>query len=328
MAREKLGAEEKVKRGTARTIASLTTLVVGLGVLAVWAATGYYELDPGKAAVILRFGQLRTVVTHPGPKLHLPPPIESHHVVDVQEIRREEFGAAVAEEGSKPPGDLGEAAIQTKDNNIVHLEFAVQYRFAEAFDARFRVAEPREMLRDAAQAAVREVVGRTGIDAVIAEGKDAVASESRQLLQRFLDGYEAGIEVTRVQLLEVQPPRQVRDSFDDVIAAAQDRDRKVQEARGYENEVLPQARGQSREMISKASAYKEATVAEAKGETARFLAVLTEYRKAPEVTRQRLYLETMEEVLPHVEKILIEPGTTGGVLPYLPLGGAKPGSTQ
>ena len=173
---------------------------------------------------------------------------------------------APAAAGADPPPELGEAAIQTKDNNIVHLEFAVQYRIVEAFDARFRVAEPREMLRDAAQAAVREVVGRTGIDAVIAEGKDAVASESRELLQGFLNDYEAGIEVTRVQLLEVQPPRQVRDSFDDVIAAAQDRDRKVQEARGYENEVLPQARGQARELISKASAYREESVAEAKGD--------------------------------------------------------------
>jgi membrane protease subunit HflK len=324
---EKLGADEKVKRGTKRTLAGLTVLIVGLAVLGAWGATGYYALDPGKAAVILRFGQLRTVVTQPGPKLHLPPPIESHHIVDVEEIRREEFGAPPAA-GAEPPQELGEAAIQTKDNNIVHLEFAVQYRIVEAFDARFRVAEPREMLRDAAQAAVREVVGRTGIDAVIAEGKDAVASESRELLQGFLDDYEAGIEVTRVQLLEVQPPREVQDSFDDVIAAAQDRDRKVQEARGYENEVLPQARGQAREMLSKASAYREETVAAAKGETTRFLSVLTEYRKAPEVTRQRLYLETMEQVLPEVEKILIEPGTTSGVLPYLPLGGAKMGNAQ
>ncbi len=322
MPAEKLGADEKVKRGTARTLASLTILFAASLVLVVWGATGYYALDPGKAAVILRFGELRTVVAQPGPKLHLPPPIESHYIVDVEEILREEFGAP-ASAGADPPTELGEAAIQTKDNNIVHLEFAVQYRIIDAFDARFRVAEPREMLRDAAQAAVREVVGRTGIDAVIAEGKDAVVSESRELLQRFLDEYEAGIEVTRVQLLEVQPPGPVSDAFDDVIAAAQDRDRKVQEARGYENEVLPQARGQAREMLSKAAAYKETTVAEARGETVRFLAVLAEYRKAPEVTRQRLYIETMEEVLPHVEKILIEPGTTGGVVPYLPLGRAR-----
>jgi membrane protease subunit HflK len=318
MAEEKLPTDEKVRRGAARTVANLTIVGLALAVLVVWAATGYYELEPGKAAVILRFGELRTVITHPGPKVHLPPPIESHHIVDVEEIHREEFGAPAAAGGD--PASLGEAAIQTKDNNIVHLEFAVQYRVADAYNARFRVAEPREMLRDAAQAAVREVVGRTGIDAVIAEGKDAVASESRELLQRFLDDYEAGIEVTRVQLLEVQPPREVRDAFDDVIAAAQDRDRKVQEALGYENEVLPQARGKAREMVSQASAYKEAKVSEARGEAARFLAVLTEYRKAPEVTRQRLYLETMEEILPDVEKILIEPGTTAGVLPYLPLG--------
>jgi membrane protease subunit HflK len=324
---EKLPAEERVRRGVARTLLNATSVLVALAILVVWGATGYYELAPGKAAVILRFGELRGVQTTPGPKLHLPPPLESHYVVDVEEIQREGFGAP-AEPGAELAGQaLAEAAIQTRENNIVHLEFEVRYRMRDAFESRFRVAEGRAILRDAAQAAVREVVGRTPIDDVLSEGRGAVATESRELLQVMVDSYETGIEVTGVQLQDVQPPPAVRDAFDDVIAAAQDRDRKIQEARGYENEVLPTARAEARELEAAAAGYKEATVAEAKGEAARFLAVLTEYRKAPGVTRQRLYLETMEEVLPEVEKILIEPGSN--VLPYLPLGrGSVQGGQQ
>lgn len=313
---EKLPADERVRRGVARTLLNTATVLVALGLLAVWAATGYYELDPGKAAVILRFGRLDRVQTTPGPKLHLPPPLEAHYVVDVAEIHREEFGKPASVGAAM---ELAEAAIQTKDNNIVYLEFAVQYRVRDAFEARFRVADRRPLLRDAAQAAVREVVGRTSIDEVLSERRGEVADESRERLQGFLEDYEAGIEVTRVQLLEVQPPPQVSDAFDDVVAAAQDRDRKIQEARGYENEVLPRARAEARELEAQAAAYQEAHVTEAKGEAARFLSVLEEYRKAPSVTRQRLYLEAMEEVLPEVEVILVEPGV-GPVLPYLPLG--------
>jgi membrane protease subunit HflK len=179
------------------------------------------------------------------------------------------------------------------------------------------VAERREILRDAAQAAVREAVGRTSIDGVLSEGRGEVEAETLELLQTLLDRYQAGIEVTSVQLQEVQPPPPVRQAFDDVIAAAQDRDRQIQEARGYENEVVPRARGQAAEIESQADGYREAKVAEAKGEAARFEAVLVEYQRAPLVTRQRLYLEAMEDVLPKVQKLVVEPGTAT-VLPYLP----------
>jgi membrane protease subunit HflK len=180
------------------------------------------------------------------------------------------------------------------------------------------------------------VVGRTSIDGVLSEGRGAVEQETLDLLQKMLDHYEAGVEVTSVQLQEVQPPPPVREAFDDVIAAAQDRDRQtlktnerpsiirqIQEARGYENEMVPRARGEAAELESQAEGYKEATVSEAKGEAARFEALLVEYQRAPEVTRQRLYLEAMEEVLPKVQKLIIEPGTAT-LLPYLPLAPQPP----
>jgi membrane protease subunit HflK len=181
------------------------------------------------------------------------------------------------------------------------------------------VADPRNTLRDTGQAAIREVIGRTTIDGVLSEQRGEVERETEQLLQEILDRYESGLLVKGVQLLDAQPPPEVRDAFDDVIAAAQDRSRKINEAEGYANEVLPQARAESAELRQAAGAYRDAKIAESTGEAARFTALLVEYQKAPEVTRKRLYLETMEEVLPEVEKVIIEPGTAN-VLPYFPIG--------
>jgi membrane protease subunit HflK len=314
---EPLSADARVRRGAARTALNAVTVLVALVVLGAWAYTGFYQLEPGQAAIILNFGALDRVETEPGLRWHLPPPLASHELLAVDTLEREDFGGGDAAETLSGPG-LEEAAMQTRDNNIVHLGFVVQYRMGDPVEARFRVAERREILRDAAQAAVREVVGRTSIDGVLSEGRGAVEQETLDLLQRMLDYYEAGVELTSIQLQEVQPPPPVRQAFDDVIAAAQDRERQIQESRGYENEVLPRARGEAAELESQAEGYREAKVSEARGEAARFEAVLVEYQRAPEVTRQRLYLEAMEEVLPRVQKLIIEPGTTT-LLPYLPL---------
>jgi modulator of FtsH protease HflK len=314
---EPVSADERVRRSAARTALNAVTVLVALAVLAAWAYTGLYQLEPGQAAIILNFGKLGRVETEPGLRWHLPPPIASHEFVAVDTLEREDFGGAADATDPVSGPDLEEAAMQTRDNNIVYLGFVVQYRIGDPVEARFRVAERREILRDAAQAAVREVVGRTSIDGVLSEGRGSVEDETLEALQQLLDHYEAGIEVTSVQLQEVQPPPAVRAAFDDVIAAAQDRDRQIQESRGYENEVVPRARGEAAELESQADGYREATVAVAKGEAARFEAILVEYQRAPEVTRQRLYLETMEEVLPRVQKVIIEPGT-GTLLPYLP----------
>lgn len=319
---EPISADARVRRGAARSALNAITVLVALAVLGAWAYTGLYQLEPGQEAIILRFGAYDRIETDPGLRWHLPPPLASHEILAVDTLEREDFGGADAETLSGP--GLEEAAMQTRDNNIVHLGFVVQYKVGDAVEARFRVAERREILRDAAQAAIREVVGRTSIDGVLSEGRGAVEQETLDLLQKMLNHYQAGVEVTSIQLQEVQPPPPVRQAFDDVIAAAQDRDRHIQEARGYENEVVPRARGEAAELESQADGYREAKVSVARGEAARFEAVLVEYQRAPEVTRQRLYLEAMEEVLPKVQKLVIEPGTAT-LLPFLP-GAMQPGA--
>lgn len=316
---ENVPIEEGVRRSVRRTVANVLTVVVSLGILGAWAWFGIYQLDPGQAAVILRLGKYSRTEPEPGLRWHLPPPLESHEIVNVAAIEREEFAGTTPEPPSDAAGPRGGAAMQTSDNNIVNVSFLVQYKVKDAFQARYRVAQPRAALRDAAQAAMREVVGQHTIDGVISEQRGEVASKTEEILQEILDRYETGLAVVAVQLQDAQPPAAVRAAFDDVIAAAQDRSRAVNEAEGYANEVLPKARGEAAALRQEAQGYRDAKIAAAEGEAKRFEALLVEYQKAPEVTRERLYLETMEQILPQVEKVIIEPGTTN-VLPYLPLG--------
>jgi membrane protease subunit HflK len=229
--------------------------------------------------------------------------------------QRREFGSTEATEGDA----LAETAMQTGDNNIVLVEFVVQYRVGDPFRNRYRVTESRALLEEAAQAAMREVVGRNTIDGVLSERKGIVASEAAERLQELLDSYEAGITITDIELQDAQAPDAVRQAFSDVIAANQDRNRAVNEAEAHANEVVPRARGEASELLASAQAYRDEKIAVATGEANRFVALLTEYEKAPAITRKRLYLETMEQVLPETEKLIVEPGTAT-VLPYLPLG--------
>lgn len=319
MARGDGSTEESVRRGVGRTVAGFALVLVVVGLLGAWAWWGgmLYRLNPGQAAVILRFGSFAYTEAREGLRWNLPYPIETREIVNVGQRYREEFGAP-AEEAQGDPLAMGEASMQTGDNNIVHLEFAVQYKVDDPFKAKYRVAELQKMLRDGAQAAMREVVGRHTIDGVLSEERGEVEAQALELLQSILDRYDTGLFVSEVQLQDVQPPAAVADAFDDVIAAAQDRSRAINEAQGYANEVLPRARAEAAEIVEQAAGYREATVAEARGEAERFLSVMEEYRKAPAITRQRMYLETMEAVLPEVETILVEPGV--GPVPYLPLG--------
>jgi len=223
------------------------------------------------------------------------------------------------EEGATSKEAIQEASMQTQDNAIVRLSFVVQYRFRDAFLSRYSLQDPDAILRDAAQASIREVVGRMTIEDVLSERRDDVASETARILQKTIDAYDAGVYITEVQLQEVQPPEEVRQAFDDVVAASQDANRAVNEAEGYSNELLPKARGEAAEIVAAASGYRDAKIAEAQGEAERFLAIEREYRRAPEITRRRIYLETMETVLPNVETVVVEEGTAQ-VLPYLPIG--------
>jgi membrane protease subunit HflK len=320
---EKLSVDERVDRSVRRTLATGLLVAAIVALLTGWAALGAFTLEPGQSAVLLRFGRYLDTIDQPGFHLVLPPPIVVRAVVNVSEVEREDFGFRAAEGETPDRAKLLESSMQTSDNNIVRLNFAVQYRINDAFAARFRLANPVEVLRDAAQAAVREVVGRMSIDEVLSEGRGEVKIEAKRVLQETLDSYGAGLEIQDVQLQEVQPPAEVRDAFDDVLAAVQDANRAVNEAQGYSNELIPGARAEAAELIASAEGYKVAEVAEATGEAERFRAIAAEYARSPRVTRTRLYLETMEEILPAVEKIIIEPGTAS-VLPYL-LSGRPPG---
>jgi membrane protease subunit HflK len=304
----------------ARTLRSGLFILIAFGVLGAWFALGAFTLRPGQAAVLLRFGQHAGTITDAGFHLTLPPPIVLRTIVNVGEVRNEDFGRA------KDPKDvqdaeraLHEASMQTSDNNIVLVSFSVQFTIKDAFAARYRLADPVSVVRDAAQAAMREEVGRMNVDGVLREHRDELVSGTATVLQDMLDAYDAGIDIQGVQLIDAQAPEAVRAAFADVVAANQDASRLVNEAEGYRNEVLPRSRAEAAELTAQAEAHRESVVAEATGEATRFLAIAAEYRKAPAVTEKRLYLETMEQVLPKVEKVIIEKGTTS-VVPYLPLG--------
>jgi membrane protease subunit HflK len=312
-------AEERVQRSVRRTLGSWALALLLLAGIGAWAWQGAFTLKPGEAAVLLLLGRHYETVTRSGFHWRLPEPLVQRTVANMTELRNEDFGFRSRETGEAPIEKLHEAIMQTRDNNIVRVSFTVQYTVKDPFDARFRLADTSSVVRDSAQAAMREVVGRTTVDGVLREKKALVTAEAERLLQDILDSYASGLQVTEVQLQDVQPPAEVRAAFDDVVAANQDASRLVNEAEGHRNEVLPRARGEAAETLAQAEAYRESKIAEATGAAERFRAIAVEYRKAPDVTRTRLYLETMEQVLPKVEKVIVEPGVTQ-IVPYLPLG--------
>jgi membrane protease subunit HflK len=314
-----LSAEERVRRSVRRTLGNWTFVLLLLAGLGAWAWQGAFTLKPGEAAVLLLLGRHHETITVEGFHWRLPEPLLSRTVVNMTELRNEDFGFRGRETPETPLEKLHEASMQTRDNNIVRLSFTVQYTVKDPFDARFRLRDAASVVRDAAQAAMREVVGRTTVDGVLRDQKALVTTEAERLLQQILDSYASGLEVTEVQLQDVQPPAQVRAAFDDVVAANQDASRLVNEAEGHRNEVLPKARAEAAEILAQAQAYRETEVAAATGAAQRFRAIASEFRKAPEVTRTRLYLETMEQVLPKVDKVIVERGAAQ-IVPYLPLG--------
>ncbi len=324
---EGLTADEKVQRSVRRTLRRTVTILVLLAAAGTCGWLSYFELQPGEAAIVLRLGKHVRTVVRDGPHFRLPPPIETVDIENVDDTRKEEFGFA-GKEGEKTSREqIAEASMQTSDNNIVQVNFAVQYRIKDVFVARYRLADPDSVVRDAAQAAMREVVGRETVNGVLLERRDAVTAEVQALMEDLLDSYDAGIQIKDVQLLDVRAPAEVQAAFDDVVAANQDAKRLVNEAEAHRNELIPRARAQRSELVAGAQAYRASKIAEAVGAARRFTAIVKEYHKAPEVTRRRLYLETMESVLPDVEKIVIEPGTTQ-ILPYLPLGNRTAGEPK
>lgn len=308
-------------------------LILGL-VLLGWLATGIYIVGPDERGVVLRFGKV-VAETDPGPHYHLPWPIEQVLRPSVTAIRKEEVGFRTIDVG--PPAEYrevdAEALMLTGDENIVKLEFIVQYKVrADATgttDFLFNVRDPQETVRAVGEAAMREVVGRTKIDEALTEGKEAVQLDAQKTMQEVLDRYATGVEIVTVKLQDVDPPDQVSDAFKDVISAQQDKERLINEARGYANDVVPRARGVAAELINEAEAYRESKVREAAGAAERFVAVQEAYATAPDVTRRRLYLETMEQILPGMNKIVMDDLSAKQTVPYLPLEPLmrKPGTT-
>ncbi len=296
--------------------------LVAIIIIGIWLATGIYIVGPDERGVILRFGRLNRV-TLPGPHYRLPWPIEESFTPKVTEVKRLEVGFRTIDPG--PPARyrdvLPESLMLTGDENIIDLDMIVQYRILDAFKYLFRVRNPNKTVRLAAEASLRQVIGSKPIDEALTKGKFEIQEETRELLQGILDKYDSGLQVVAVQLQDVTPPRQVSDAFKDVASAREDKNRLIREADGYRNSIIPETRGEVAQIVNLAEAYRKEKILKAEGDASRFKQILTEYRKAKDVTRTRLYLETMEEVLPDIEKYIMEPGSTNsGVLPILPLG--------
>lgn len=297
----------------------------GMGIIILVVVGGWLLYDmvhiiqPAERGVVLRFGKYVDTI-QPGLNFRLPRPIETVERVDVAQIRNVEIGYRSSSGGrSTTSTSVGsESLMLTRDENIVDAQFAVQYRIKSARDYLFNVRNPDLTLREATESAVREVVGKSNMDFVLTEGRGEIVNRIQALTQDILDRYETGLVVTSVNMQDAQPPDQVQDAFDDAVKAREDRVRLINEAEAYSNNVLPRARGAAARQIEEANAYKEEVVAKAEGEAQRFENILAEYTAAPEVTRQRLYLETMEEVLSNSSKVMVDVEGGNNIM-YLPL---------
>jgi membrane protease subunit HflK len=343
---EELGSDEGIRRSVARTLANWATVLVSLAVIVAWASTSFYTLEPGESAVVLRFGARDRVVVEEGLHWHLPEPIEAIEIVNVSEVRQHAFGLRRSEAAEPKRRDLPDDAtpsrgddttsfdnaMQTADNNIVNLGYVLKFSIEDPFSYLYSISEAELTLFDVTRAAVREVVGRMNVDDVLYTRQSEVRVRARQILESRLQEYFEGVgsgsafRIQEIELQVVQAPVQVQEAFDEIIAAGQDEERSISRARGDAKETTERATAKAIELEQSALAYKQSRVLEARGRAARFEALRAEYALAPEVTRRRLYLETMEEILPKVDKMIIEPGAAS-VVPLIPMGlgqGAAP----
>ncbi len=284
--------------------------------VAAWVLSGIYIIDEGKRGVVLRFGKFLET-TQPGPHWR-PRFIDEVEVVDVEARRFVEIGYR---SGGRQGGGgtvLRESLMLTEDENIVDLQLAVQYQVSDARDFLFNVRDPVETLFSVSESAIREVVGKDKMDFVLTEGRSEVVAETKTEIQKTLDIYQTGIVVTNVNLRDAQPPEEVQASFEDAIKAREDEQRLKNEAEAYANEVVPKARGEAARILEESVAYRDQVIAAAEGEASRFTQVLAEYEKAPEVTRERLYIESLESVLSNSTKIMLDVDS-GNNLMVLPL---------
>ena len=275
--------------------------------------SGLYSVGPGEQGVVRTFGKVTDTT---GPGLHFAwPVIQRRNVVNVKQIDRIEVGFR----GEKK--ELDEARMLTGDENIVETQMIVQYRIADPIKYLFHLKDPGEALRATAEVALRTVVGQTKIDALLTEGRERVQAETATLLQELMDAYESGLQIVEVKLQKVEPPEQVKDAFDDVVRAREEREKLINQAKGYAEDKQPRARGEAAKMEREAEAYEAERVQRARGDAERFESQLREYTKAKTVTRERLYLETMERILGRVErKVIVDDDISRSALPLLPVG--------
>jgi modulator of FtsH protease HflK len=282
-------------------------------IVAVWLASGFYIVDEGRRGVVLRLGKYLET-TQPGPRWHIPFPVETVEIVNVSGVRTVEVGYRGNPKNKQPL----EALMLTDDENFVDVQFAVQYTLKSPEDFIFTNKNPEDNVLQAAETAIREIVGKSKMDFVLSQGRSEIASRVKVLMQQILDRYKTGINVTTVNLQNVQPPEQVQAAFDDAVRAQQDRERFKNEGQAYANDVVPRARGVAARLTEEATGYRQSVIATATGDAARFRQILTEYEKAPQVTRERIYLETMQQVLGATSKVIVDQ-KNGQNLLYLPL---------
>ena len=280
----------------------------------IWIGSGFYIVDARERGVVLRFGK-QVEITMPGPRWHMPYPIESVEIVDTAQNRLTEVGFRQNEKSKQ----ASEAAMLTSDKNIINVLFAVQYTITDpkAFLFNNNVGEDQVFVRQVAESAMREVVGKTKVDEVLSEST-AVANKAGVLIQGMLERYKVGITVANVTIRQVQPPEQVQAAFNDAIKADQDRERQKNEGEAYFNDIVPKAKGGAARLLQEAEGYKQSIIARAEGDASRFKLLVTEYNKAPGVTRDRLYLDAMQQIFSNTTKIMVDQ-KSGGNLLYLPL---------
>src|SRR5215510_383307 len=295
-------------------------LIIAVAVV-FWGASGLFQVAPDELGVVLRFGKYVREV-QPGLNYHLPYPIETALTPKALRVNKIDVGMRVVEDlrrGSTIRDVPEESLMLTGDENIVDVDFSVLWKIKPngVGDYLFNIQQPEGTVKAVAESAMREVIGRSNLQPILTGARQNIETAVHELMQKVLDNYGAGVQITQVQLQKVDPPSQVIDAFRDVQAARADSERAQNEAQTYANKVVPEARGRAAQITQSAEAYREQTVAEAKGATSRFLQVYEEYKKAPDVTRQRMYLETMERLFGGTDKIIMDQG--GGVVPYLPL---------
>ncbi|MBN8530566.1 MAG: FtsH protease activity modulator HflK [Alphaproteobacteria bacterium] len=310
-------------------------LALAAGLFGLWFLSNtFYRVEPDEAGVVLRFGKFERI-TEPGLRLRFPPPIETVMTPKVTRVNRVEIGFRSGVSGtSRAATDRAvpeESLMLTGDENIVDIDFEVQWKIKDAKLYLFSIYQPEDAVKNAAESVMREVIGRTPISSALAEGRSTIEQTAKELLQSVLDSYDSGIDIVRLQMLKVDPPAAVIDAFRDVQTARADRERARNEAETYRNDIIPRARGEAERMNQDALAYKQQVVSRAEGEASRFGAVYKEYQVAKDITKKRMYLETMEDILSGMNKVIVDSNANkSGVLPYLPLESLKtaPKSTK